>query len=138
FDGIKKHLTENVSPDARLATDEARMYRKIAKQYAEHLTVHHAAKEYANGDASTNTVEGFFSTFKRGMNGIYQHCGSQHLHRYLSEFAFRYNHRAALKVDDNQRMDDALAGITGKRLTYRRTDKADGATGNPPAPTQDQ
>jgi len=124
FNGIKKALRENVSPDARLATDEARMYRNIAKQFAEHMTVNHSANQYRDGDASTNTIEGFFSTFKRGMNGVYQHCSSDHLHRYLAEFDFRYNHRAALEVDDMQRTRDALKGIEGKRLTYRRTAEA--------------
>jgi transposase-like protein len=119
FDGIKKALRENVSPEARLSTDEARMYRKIAKAFREHMTVNHSQDEYVRGNASTNTIEGFFSTFKRGMNGVYQHCGSQHLHRYLAEFDFRYNHRMALKIDDTQRTVDALAGIGGKRLTYR-------------------
>lgn len=118
FDGIKKALKENVSPDARLATDDARMYRKIAKQFAEHMVVNHSQGEYVNGDAGTNTIEGFFSVFKRGMNGVYQHCGSQHLHRYLAEFDFRYNHRASLEISDEQRTVDALAGIGGKRLTY--------------------
>ena len=119
FDGIKKALRENVSPEARLSTDEARMYRKIAKQFAEHMTVNHSQDEYVRGDAGTNTIEGFFSVFKRGMNGVYQHCSSDHLHRYLAEFDFRYNHRAALEIDDTQRTVDALAGIGGKRLTYR-------------------
>jgi transposase-like protein len=122
FDGIKKALKGNVSPDARLATDEARMYRKIAKRYAAHLTVNHSANQYRDGDASTNTIEGFFSTFKRGMTGVYQHCSGDHLHRYLAEFDFRYNHRAALAVDDGQRTRDALKGIEGKRLTYRMPD----------------
>ena len=122
FDGIKKALRENVSPDARLSTDEARMYRKIAKQFAEHITVNHSQDEYVRGDAHTNTIEGFFSVFKRGMNGVYQHCSSDHLHRYLAEFDFRYNHRAALEIDDTRRTVDALAGIGGKRLTYRSPD----------------
>ncbi|MGC2402379.1 MAG: IS1595 family transposase [Acidobacteriaceae bacterium] len=121
FNKIKKALRENVSPEARLATDEARMYRKIAKQFAEHMTVNHSAHEYRDGDASTNTIEGFFSVFKRGMTGVYQHCSSDHLHRYLAEFDFRYNHRAALEIDDTMRTVNALAGIGGKRLTYRRT-----------------
>jgi transposase-like protein len=121
FDGVKKAMRENVSPDARLATDEARMYRNIAKQFAEHLTVNHSQDEYVRGDASTNTIEGFFSVFKRGMTGVYQHCSSDHLHRYLAEFDFRYNHRAALEINDTQRTVDALAGIGGKRLTYRST-----------------
>jgi len=76
FDGIKKALCENVSPEARLMTDDARLYRKIAKQFAEHLTVNHSQDEYVRGDAHTNTIEGFFSVFKRGMNGVYQHCNS--------------------------------------------------------------
>jgi hypothetical protein len=121
FTGIKKALRENVSPDARLATDEARMYRKIAKRFAEHVPVNHSQNQYRDGDASTNTIEGFFSVFKRGMNGVYQHCSSEHLHRYLAEFDFRYNHRAALEVDDGQRTRDMLAGIEGKRLTDRRS-----------------
>jgi transposase-like protein len=122
FAGVKKALREHVSPDARLATDDARMYRKIAKQFAEHLSVNHSQGEYVRGEASTNTIEGFFSVFKRGMTGVYQHCGSQHLHRYLAEFDFRYNHRAALEINDTQRTVDALAGISGKRLTYRSPD----------------
>ena len=129
FDGIKQALKENVSPEAILNTDDARMYRKIAKKYASHMVVNHSAKEYVRGDAYTNTVEGYFSIFKRGMNGIYQHCGSQHLHRYLSEFDFRYNNRIALEVDDMQRTDNALLGIGGKRLMYRRPDSDAGSEG---------
>ena len=72
----------------------------------------------------TNTIEGFFSIFKRGMKGTYQHCGKQHLHRYLAEFDFRYSERARLGVSDSQRADKALKGISGKRLTYRRTDNS--------------
>jgi transposase-like protein len=120
FDGIKKALRENVSPEARLATDEARMYRKIAKPFAEHMTVNHSQDEYVRGEAGTNTIEGFFSVFKRGMNGVYQHCSSDHLHRYLAEFDFRYNHRVALEVNDVERTVHALAGIGGKRLTYKQ------------------
>jgi transposase-like protein len=119
FNGIKKALKENVSPNARLATDEARMYRKIAKQFAEHLTVNHSANQYRNGDATTNTIEGFFSVFKRGMTGVYQHCSSDHLHRYLAEFDYRFNNRSSLGIDDGERTRVALKGIEGKRLTYR-------------------
>jgi hypothetical protein len=82
--------------------------------------VNHTAKEYVRGHVTTNTVEGYF--FKRGMKGIYQHCSEKHLHRYLAEFDFRYNHRAALEVDDVQRTVNALAGIGGKRLMYRDPD----------------
>lgn len=119
FDGIKAQLTATVSPDAVLMTDDARMYRKVAKQFADHQSVNHSAGEYVRGDAHTNTIEGFFSVFKRGMIGTYQHCKGDHLHRYLSEFDFRYNHRASLEIDDKARVVDALKGIEGKRLTYR-------------------
>jgi hypothetical protein len=125
FDGIKDALRDNVHSNARLNTDDAKLYRKIAKSFAEHMVVNHSAGEYVNGESTTNTIEGFFSVFKRGMNGIYQHCDSAHLHRYLSEFDFRYNNRVALKVDDHQRADRLVQGIVGKRLTYK-TAKAGG------------
>ncbi len=80
----------------------------------------HRAKEYVRGEITTNTVEGYYSIFKRGMKGVYQHCAEKHLHRYLSEFDFRYSNRVALGIDDAARADKALQGITGKRLTYRR------------------
>ena len=72
---------------------------------------------------TTNTIEGFFGIFKRGMKGIYQHCGSQHLHRYLVEFDFRYSFRKDCGYNDADRAAEVLKGIAGKRLTYRRTDK---------------
>ncbi len=86
---------------------------------ADHEMVNHFAREYARGEAHVNTLEGYFSIFKRGMKGVYQHCSEKHLHRYLAEFDFRYNHRAALGVGDVERADRAIAGIVGKRLTYR-------------------
>lgn len=98
-------------------TDEASIYKTVGKEFASHQTVNHSKYEYARGEASTNTIEGFFSIFKRGMKGIYQHCGEQHLQRYLHEFDFRYNHR---KIEDAERASKALLGIEGKRLTYRR------------------
>jgi transposase-like protein len=119
FDGIKAELKANVSPQANLMTDDARWYRKVAKDFASHQAVNHSKDEYVRGDAYTNTIEGYFSVFKRGMTGVYQHCSSDHLKRYLAEFDFRYNHRVALGVDDMERTRDALAGIEGKRLTYR-------------------
>src|ERR1044072_8617023 len=85
-----------------------------------HDTVKHTAKEYVRGDVHTNTVEGYFSVFKRGMRGVYQHCAEKHLHRYLAEFDFRYNNRAALGVNDGERAAELAKGIVGKRLTYRR------------------
>src|SRR5208282_2020369 len=115
---IRKTLDENVSKDTRLHTDEAMHYRKPGKEFAEHSRVNHSEQEYARGDVTTNTVEGYFSIFKRGMKGIYQHCGEQHLQRYLDEFDFRYSNR---KISDAERAEIALKGIEGKRLTYRRT-----------------
>lgn len=96
-----------------------------ACRFAGHGTTNHLSGEYVNLADRTihsNTVEGYFSIFKRGMKGVYQHCGEQHLHRYLAEYEFRYNNRIANGVDDRQRADNALMGIVGKRLTYARPD----------------
>jgi transposase-like protein len=113
-------VLKNMAREARLATDEANYYRFIGSQFADHKTVNHAAGEYVRGNVHTNTIEGYFSIFKRGMKGIYQHCGKQHLHRYLAEFDFRYCNRQANGVDDVTRTAVALKGAQGKRLTYRR------------------
>ena len=116
-------LAMNMSPNAILMTDGAHHYKRIGKEYAGHEYVDHAKDEYVRRGAShihTNTIEGFFGIFKRGMKGIYQHCGSQHLQRYLAEFDFRYSNRVACGVNDDDRTDIALRGIEGKRLTYRR------------------
>lgn len=117
-------LAQHMASDAKLMTDEAPFYKTVGPRYAAHDFVSHARGEYVRkGDAAihTNTIEGFFGIFKRGMKGIYQHCGSQHLQRYMREFDFRYSNRAALGIEDDERADIALRGITGKRLTYRRT-----------------
>lgn len=117
---IQGIVLENLSREARLMTDEHVMYRKIGREFAEHSAVHHYNKEYVRGDVTTNTIEGAFSIFKRGMRGVYQHCAEKHLHRYLAEFEFRYSHREANGVDDSARADRILSGIVGKRLTYER------------------
>jgi transposase-like protein len=117
----------NVEREARIMTDEHSGYRDAGKWFAAHGTTSHGKGEYVNlQDRSihSNTVEGYFSIFKRGMKGIYQHCGEDHLHRYLAEFEFRYNNRAALGCNDADRTVSALSGIVGKRLTYRRADEA--------------
>ena len=111
-------LNANVAREATLHTDEALHYRVPGKTFAAHGVVEHGKDEYVRGDVHTNTIEGFFSIFKRGMRGVYQHCGKGHLHRYLSEFDFRYSNRAALDVTDTMRADIALMGVVGKRLTY--------------------
>ena len=112
----------NVEREARIMTDEHSGYRDVGKFFAAHGTTSHGKGEYVNlEDRSihSNTVEGYFSIFKRGMKGIYQHCGEQHLHRYLAEFEFRYNTRQANGIDDRGRAREAVRGIVGKRLTYR-------------------
>jgi transposase-like protein len=113
-------LRENIAREARVMTDEAGQYQKLGAEFAEHGFVRHAQGEYGRGDIHTNTIEGAFSIFKRGMKGVYQHCGKQHLHRYLAEFDFRYNNRVALGCDDVERAGRTLDGIRGKRLTYRQ------------------
>jgi transposase-like protein len=109
----------NIARETRLHTDESRLYTAVGKEFAAHETVKHSAYEYVRGDVTTNTVESYFSVFKRGMRGVYQHCGEKHLHRYLAEFDFRYNNRAKLGVDDVTRVARIAKGIEGKRLTYR-------------------
>src|SRR5436305_1695184 len=106
----------NLAREARLMTDEHTMYKKIGREFAEHSAVHHYNKEYVRGDVTTNTVEGAFSIFKRGMRGVYQHCREKHLHRYLAEFEFRYSHREATGSNDADRADAMLRDIIGKRL----------------------
>lgn len=121
---IRKTLGDNVVLDSRLHTDEAMHYRKPGEKFAKHERVNHSEREYARGDVTTNNVEGFFSIFKRGMTGVYQHCSEQHLQRYLHEFDFRYSNRSALGVDDVERARRAMKGAEGKRLTYRQPRKA--------------
>lgn len=111
-------LRENIAKEATVHTDEAYHYRGIAPEFAGHDFVRHSADEYVRGDVHTNTIEGFFSIFKRGMKGVYQHCGKKHLNRYMAEFDFRYSNRAALEISDVMRADIALIGVKGKRLTY--------------------
>ena len=96
-------VRENVHRESRLQTDESRLYPVVGNEFAAHETVNHSANEYARGDVTTNTVETYFSVFKRGMRGTYQHCKEKHLHRYLAEFDFRFNNRTALGVTDGER-----------------------------------
>ena len=117
-------LEENIAREARVMTDDAGQYKHLDEHFAEHNAVRHGIGEYVSlTDPSihTNTVEGFFSIFKRGMKGVYQHCKKHHLHRYLAEFDFRHNKRIARGVDDTQRAEKLLQGVKGKRLTYQTT-----------------
>ncbi len=116
---VRDILVTNVSRKSVLHTDESPIYTALGTEFAAHNTVIHSKKEYVRGNVHTNTVESVWSVFKRGMKGIYQHCGEAHLHRYLAEFDFRYNNRAALKISDTERTESIAKGIEGKRLTYR-------------------
>jgi transposase-like protein len=118
---VRRVVLDNADTASHLRTDQSRMYRAFGTQFASHESVDHSAEEWVRGDAHTNTVEGFFSIFKRGMTGVYQHCSERHLHRYLAEFDFRYSNRVKLGVDDTERTRRAINGAGGKRLTYRRT-----------------
>jgi transposase-like protein len=117
-------IQANVAREARIMTDDAGHYTMLKSLFPNHGAVRHMYGEYVSRDDSslhTNTIEGFFSIFKRGMKGIYQHCAHNHLHRYLAEFDFRYNNRKALGVEDSERADKLLKGFSGKRLTYETT-----------------
>ncbi len=117
---IGAFMAKNADMKSRLNTDESGLYRALGKEFASHETVNHAAKEYAHGDVHSNTAEGYFGVFKRGMVGVYQHCGEQHFQRYLDEFTFRYNNRSKLGIEDTIRAVRAAKAMEGKRLTYRR------------------
>jgi transposase-like protein len=138
-DSILPVVRANISKEAHLMTDQARVYEKLSSEFAAHGVVNHGEDEYVrywnevtdklrpDGKPivettviTTNTIESYFSVFKRGMLGTYQHCAEKHLHRYLAEFDFRHNNRTALGVNDSSRADKLAKGIVGKRLTYRR------------------
>lgn len=120
---VTKILKEHVDPQSEIHTDESGIYKAIPMFFNGHRVVKHSGGEYVRrerkGIIHTNTVEGCFSVFKRGMKGTYQHCAEKHLHRYLAEFDFRYNNRIALGVNDEIRADRLVKGVVGKRLTYR-------------------
>ena len=117
-------LKENIAHEARIITDDAGQYRPLDKNFEEHIYIAHSQGEYVSSKdpfIHTNTVEGYFSIFKRGMKGIYQHCKQNHLHRYLAEFDFRYNKRKAMGIDDSNRAKELLCNVIGRRLTYQTT-----------------
>lgn len=124
-ESLRPILKGQIEKSARLMTDSAGLYTKTGKHFASHETVNHLEKEYARGDVTTNTVEGFFGILKRGLNGVYQHVSPEHLNRYLDEFSFRYSNR---KITDTERTIEALKGIEGKRLTYRPAGERDAVT----------
>ena len=119
-------INANVAREATIMTDEHWAYRPVASLYAGHGTTAHKRGIYVDHErphVHSNTVEGYFSIFKRGMKGIYQHCSEQHLHRYLAEYEFRYNYRVGNGYNDTDRSRAALHGIVGKRLTYGGPEK---------------
>lgn len=118
---VAKIVMDNIHHESRLHTDESKLYAGAEQFFAKHETVKHSAKEYARDDVHSNSAEGYFSIFKRGMRGVYQHCSEKHLHRYLAEFDFRYNHREALGIGDEERTVAAIKAGEGKRLTYHPT-----------------
>lgn len=129
FDGtisaakIMPVLEANIAKEARLITDDAHHYKAARHVFASHESVSHTRGEYVRREdrsITTNQIEGFFGIFKRGMRGIYQHCGKQHLSRYLSEFDFRYTYREAAGYNDSDRTLKAIAGTVGRRLMYAR------------------
>ena len=118
-DTLKAVLRDNVSKDAHLMTDYNHFYRAVGREFASHQTVNHTRGEYARGNVTTNTIEGFFSILKRGLVGTFHHGAPKHLNRYVSEFAFRYNTRTSQGCTDVERAAIAIKGAAGKRLTYR-------------------
>jgi transposase-like protein len=125
---VAKIVRDNIDPKSRLHTDASSLYLGVGKEFAEHSSVRHSMDEYVkwdeNGAIHNNSCESYFSVFKRGMRGVYQHCSEKHLHRYLAEFDFRHNNRVAVGVDDKTRAEKLLAGVVGKRLTYQTANGA--------------
>ena len=117
-------IQANVDPKTQVMTDEAGQYAGLKKSFAGHDFVRHGAGEYGRGVVHTNTVEGFYSVFKRGMKGVYQHCSEKHLHRYVAEFDFRYSNRVKLGVGDAERAAILVRATAGRRLMYRLLDEA--------------
>jgi transposase-like protein len=119
-------IRENLARESHLMTDEANRYQKVGEEFAKHDVVDHSRGEYGYTDRvtgtkiNTNTIEGYYSIFKRGMKGVYQHCSEKHLHRYLAEFDLRYSNRVKRGIDDCERAALALNGVVGRRLTYRQ------------------
>lgn len=116
---LRPIMQEQIAAETRLITDDARQYISLGKDFAEHHSVNHSIGEYVHGDIHSNTIENYFSIFKRGMTGVYQHCSAKHLKRYLAEFDFRYNTREGLEFNDTLRTENVISGIKGKRLLYR-------------------
>lgn len=124
---VQKIIRENIDPRSMIHTDASSLYDFAGKEFAGHKSVRHTLGEYVkwdeNGAIHNNSCEGYFSVFKRGMKGVYQHCSEKHLHRYLAEFDYRHNTRTKLGFDDTERADKLITQVVGKRLTYRTADR---------------
>ena len=119
---VRDILVRNIDRKTTINTDESRLYKSVGHEFGGHFTINHSKGEYVRGDVTTNHIENVFSVFKRGMRGVYQHCGEKHLHRF-QRVRVSLNQRTALGVTDVERAEAALRGIEGKRLTYRRIDE---------------
>jgi transposase-like protein len=124
---VQKIVRDNIDPQSIIHTDASSLYDFAGKAFADHQSVRHSLGEYVkwdeNGAIHNNSCENYFSVFKRGMRGVYQWCSEKHLHRYLTEYEYRHNTRAALGVDDEQRAETIIAQVVGKRLTYKAADR---------------
>jgi transposase-like protein len=120
---VSRIVTHNINMESHLHTDESNLYKGADKYFASHETTTHSKGEYVRGNVHSNSAEGYFSIFKRGMRGVYQHCSEKHLHRYLAEFDFRFNRRESLGWNDEARTIAAVKAGEGKRLTYHQTGK---------------
>jgi hypothetical protein len=119
-DYIGRACSIDMAKETAMMTDEGGHYFTLGEHFASHESVSHKADEYVRGSVHTNTVEGYYSVFKRGMKGVYQHCSEKHLHRYLSEFDFCYSNRVALGINDIVRAERAIKSAEGRRLTYQQ------------------
>jgi hypothetical protein len=118
---VREILVRNTDRKSDAHTDESRLYTTTGVEYASHKTVNHSAGEYVRGMVTTNHIENVFSVFKRGMIGVYQHCGEAHLHRYLAEFDFRYNRRIG-SWDRRCRARRGLAAQCSRQAPYVSAD----------------
>jgi transposase-like protein len=118
---VRSAIYKNLHEDSRLFTDGSKTYFSVMPKKSQHESVDHSKFEWSRGEVHTNTLEGFFSIFKRGLVGVYQHMDKKHLDRYLAEFDFRMNTREKMGINDTERAEIALQGFKGKRLTYETT-----------------
>lgn len=115
---LRPIMDDQIAEATRTMSDDGGA--RIRHGSRDHHSVNHSIGEYVRGDVHTNTIEGYFSIMKRGITGVYHHVSPQHLKRYLAEYDFRYNERAALDVSDAERTAKAVAGVVGKRMTYQQ------------------